>query len=120
MNSQSILLIDDDANFCTSVQLALEDRGHRPQIADNAHKGIEMFAVHLDSETPFDLILTDMRMPLRTGQPEDEPSMYVCLGLVFIDLHKHQLSVACAGLWPPVVWQNGQPLSLKLILTQIF
>lgn len=72
MNQHQILLIDDDATFRTSVQFELEDLGHRIQTADDAHSGIQCFAERLASGEPFDLILTDMRMPLAAGQPEDE------------------------------------------------
>jgi DNA-binding NtrC family response regulator len=50
----------------------LEDLGHSVQTASDVHSGLQLFAEHLTSDEPFDLVLTDMRMPLSEGQPEDE------------------------------------------------
>ena len=80
MSQHNILLIDDDLTFRTSVQFELEDLGHRIQTAGDAHSGVQCFAEKLASGEPFDLVLTDMRMPLAKGQPENESG-----GLAIID-----------------------------------
>ena len=54
----SILLVDDEPSARSTMALLLRKRGHRVREAEGVMSAIEA----LDRE-PFDLVLTDLRMP---------------------------------------------------------
>jgi len=54
---QTILLIDDDADFRASVTSVLQSSGYRVDAAASAHEGLEKIAAH-----PPDLIILDVIM----------------------------------------------------------
>ncbi len=58
----NILLVDDDADFCTVLTHELADLGYRVASAPN---GVSGFQTVLDA--PVDLILLDWNMPQRGG-----------------------------------------------------
>jgi DNA-binding NtrC family response regulator len=57
-----LLLIDDDPNTLASLARAFRMAGHEASVCDNAMRAVEM----IRSE-PFDLILSDVVMPGKTG-----------------------------------------------------
>jgi DNA-binding NtrC family response regulator len=57
-----LLLIDDDPNTLASLSRAFRLAGHEATVCDNANRAIEL----LQSQ-PFDLILSDVVMPNKTG-----------------------------------------------------
>ncbi|MGL1933425.1 MAG: response regulator [Fibrobacterales bacterium] len=59
---KTIILIDDDSSILFSVQAYLEDCGYQIFTATNGRAGCEL----IDSQAA-DLIITDMRMPEKTG-----------------------------------------------------
>ena len=65
MRSQSlrILLIDDNRHGLIARRSVLEELGHKVSVAPGGQDGIDQFAA-----TPFDVVVTDYRMPGVTGQ----------------------------------------------------
>src|SRR5450432_833688 len=67
-NSQShsaharILLVDDNANGLAARRTVLEELGHHIVTAANGSDALEQFAAH-----PFDLVVTDYKMPRMDG-----------------------------------------------------
>lgn len=57
-----ILVVDDDADICSSLEQVLRGMGHFPQVASNAPDALELVA----SRHP-DLILLDLRLPGMDG-----------------------------------------------------
>ncbi len=57
-----ILLIDDDVNLNRVIRYQLEKQGYRVEVAFNGKEGLALF-----NEKPFDVVLTDIRMPDISG-----------------------------------------------------
>ena len=57
-----ILLIDDEHGTRRTLQLALENAGHSVALAEDGDDGLA-----LDVELTFDIVVTDMLMPGRSG-----------------------------------------------------
>jgi len=55
-------LIDDNRDGLLVRRALLEEQGYRVQIATNGEEGLEIF-----NGAPFDVVVTDYRMPLMTG-----------------------------------------------------
>ena len=79
-----ILIVDDETNTLASLARAFRIAGHEATVCDNAAKALELARTRA-----FDLILSDVVMPLRDG-----------LSLLE-DLHQ-------AGVDSPVVMMSGQ------------
>jgi DNA-binding response OmpR family regulator len=57
-----ILLLDDDRDLREAVRTILEEAGHLVNDAPDGKSGIEMYR-----EAPSDIVITDIRMPEKTG-----------------------------------------------------
>ena len=57
-----ILIIDDDEQFRTMLQITLKQEGYEVHATGDALKGIRSI-----EETPFDLVVTDIIMPGKDG-----------------------------------------------------
>ena len=79
-----ILIVDDEANTLASLSRAFRLAGHEATVCDNAARALE-----LAKTRPFDLILSDVVMPVRDGL------------LLLEDLKN-------AGVAAPVVMMSGQ------------
>jgi PAS domain S-box-containing protein len=64
----AILYIDDDALMRESLKEILEKDGHRVRVADSGQAGLEIFRTAITGSTPFDVVITDMGMPLMDGK----------------------------------------------------
>lgn len=62
MKNASVLIADDDRDFAESLGLAIEVKGHRPQLAFGGRQALEEYA-----KNGFDLCLLDIKMPDMTG-----------------------------------------------------
>jgi two-component system nitrogen regulation response regulator NtrX len=62
MNAADILIVDDEANTLASLARAFRLAGHEATVCDNAARALE-----LAKSRPFDLILSDVVMPVRDG-----------------------------------------------------
>jgi DNA-binding NtrC family response regulator len=58
-----ILVVDDEVNLCDVLSMLLEDDGYEVATAENGKKAIEI----LDAGAIPDLIISDLKMPLRDG-----------------------------------------------------
>ncbi|WP_300296792.1 response regulator [Ferrovibrio sp.] len=57
-----ILVIDDNAEFCSILQAHLTTNGHRVEITQDGDHGLRLL-----EDGRFDLVLTDILMPQRDG-----------------------------------------------------
>jgi CheY-like chemotaxis protein len=58
-----ILLVDDNADGLLVRRLLLEELGYSVQVAVNGEEGLKLFEA-----APFDVVVTDFRMPLMDGK----------------------------------------------------
>lgn len=58
----NILLIDDDSDCLEDLVSALEPAGHRCDKYNHPVKALEMYGCH-----PYDVVITDMKMPVMNG-----------------------------------------------------
>jgi CheY-like chemotaxis protein len=63
-----ILIVDDDPLILRSLQDALEKDGHLIGVADGGQAGIDKFRFEQQSNTPFDMVITDLGMPHVDGR----------------------------------------------------
>ncbi len=63
-----ILVVDDDILLRTSLQNALRGDGHLVTVADGGKAGIECFQAALLRAEPFEVVVTDLGMPLVDGR----------------------------------------------------
>ena len=61
-NPTSVLIVDDDANFCGTLSKVLEKKGYAAIAAENGRRAIEIV-----KEKPVDVILMDVKMPVMGG-----------------------------------------------------
>ncbi len=62
-DSLRILLIDDNLHGLVARRAVLEQQGHKVSVAASGQEGLDLFA-----EQPFDVVVTDYRMPGLNGQ----------------------------------------------------
>ncbi|MEW5723197.1 MAG: sigma-54 dependent transcriptional regulator [Thermodesulfobacteriota bacterium] len=62
MPPRPILVVDDEPNMRTALFEALTRQGHAVDLAENGEEALEKFRDH-----PFDLVITDVRMPRLDG-----------------------------------------------------
>lgn len=60
--SEKILIIDDESRMCDSLAELLEGSGYRVQTTQSAPSAVELL-----KQEPFDLVITDIKMPELTG-----------------------------------------------------
>ena len=61
-NRGNILVVDDDASMRTALSESLESCGYSVESADNGYDAVQKF-----KEQPFEVVITDMRMPQMGG-----------------------------------------------------
>lgn len=62
-----ILLVDDEADFLFSVSVVLRKNGFRVDMAENGNEAMLKILEARKKEDPFDLLITDIRMPGMSG-----------------------------------------------------
>ena len=63
MCDRTILIVDDEADFVTSLVELLQDEGYSVRTAANGREAME----HLGSGSPPCLVILDLRMPVMSG-----------------------------------------------------
>jgi signal transduction histidine kinase/ActR/RegA family two-component response regulator/HAMP domain-containing protein len=63
-----ILYIDDEPLLRELLKEMLERDGHKVQVSDNGHSGIEIFRHARQRGHPFDVVITDLGMPYVDGR----------------------------------------------------
>ena len=61
-SQRSVLIVDDDANCCSTLSRILEKKGYAATIAESGMRAIELV-----KGKPFDVILMDIKMPIMNG-----------------------------------------------------
>ena len=64
-----VLVVDDEAESRTVIRRMLEDEGFRVEEADSGEAGLKIIQARSE---PFDLVLTDLSMPLIDGREVSE------------------------------------------------
>ena len=59
---EKILVVDDQVSFCNHIQAVLEMEGYRAVVTHNAEQALAKLSLQ-----PFDILLTDMKMPGTDG-----------------------------------------------------
>jgi DNA-binding response OmpR family regulator len=62
MQTNNVLVIDDERDLLESLQIVLQMHGFKPFLAENVHKGLDFLAQH-----PIDIILCDVSLPDMSG-----------------------------------------------------
>jgi CheY-like chemotaxis protein len=91
--SRRILVVDDDEQIRELLATALEGDGHTVDGARDGSEALSMLEVH-----PYDLVLSDLHMPLVDG-----PSLYETLR------NRHRFPVRFATKLPRVIFMTGNP-----------
>jgi len=63
MRSLRVLVVDDDPSLLESLRIALLDEGHKVTTASGGQAGIDTFRAAQKSGKPYDVVITDLRMP---------------------------------------------------------
>ena len=61
-DAMKILLTEDDANLRFVLQMWLEQKGHRPDTANNGKEALDCLKKH-----KYDILISDVNMPLMNG-----------------------------------------------------
>jgi CheY-like chemotaxis protein len=88
-----ILVVDDDEQIRELLATALQEDGHTVDGARDGSEALSMLEVH-----PYDLVLSDLHMPLVDG-----PSLYETLR------NRHHFPVRFATKLPRVIFMTGNP-----------
>jgi CheY-like chemotaxis protein len=62
-----ILIVDDEKDFLFSASLALRKAGYDVMVEENPVKAVDVALEAFRGENPFDLVVTDLRMPVMSG-----------------------------------------------------
>ena len=62
-----ILYIEDEKDIANLCQIFLHRKGHSVTMTVNGQAGIDAYMREFSSGTPFDLVITDYRMPIKCG-----------------------------------------------------
>ena len=65
--TKQILLADDELTFRKALSGILEDEGYEVTVVSNGKEALEDIITHSENGEPYDLLLTDIRMPMMTG-----------------------------------------------------
>jgi DNA-binding response OmpR family regulator len=68
VRSLRVLLIDDDPSLIESLRSALQDEGHKVTAAGGGQAGVDAFGEAHKAGKPFDIVITDLRMPYVDGR----------------------------------------------------
>jgi CheY-like chemotaxis protein len=68
MRRLRILLVDDDPVLIKSLADTLQEDGHLVTATPGGQAGIDAFGAGLNSEHPFDIVITDLGMPHVDGR----------------------------------------------------
>jgi DNA-binding response OmpR family regulator len=62
-----VLLVDDDPLILDSIAEVLAFDGHEVAVASNGRAALDCFSAALATESPFEVVVTDLGMPLLNG-----------------------------------------------------
>lgn len=67
MSNKHILIVEDEPGIRKALQLIFASKGFTVGIATDGKAGLEAYLEAADSDTPVDLIITDIQMPRMNG-----------------------------------------------------
>ena len=67
MKNPHILIVDDDTDLTSSMNLILTSRGYRTSVADNGAQALDLLRKWCEQDALPDLVLTDLKMPVMDG-----------------------------------------------------
>ena len=62
-----ILVIDDEESISSTLGMLLEASGFTVRTAADGKAGVDLYMAELATGTPFGLVITDFRMPIKPG-----------------------------------------------------
>ncbi|HEX6638726.1 MAG TPA: response regulator [Steroidobacteraceae bacterium] len=62
-----VLLVDDDPLILDSIAEVLSFDGHDVAVASNGQAALDCFSAALDTSSPFEVVVTDLGMPMVNG-----------------------------------------------------
>lgn len=62
-----VLLVDDDPLILESLATVMSQDGHAVTVASNGQAALDCFSAAIDTASPFDVVVTDLGMPLVNG-----------------------------------------------------
>jgi DNA-binding response OmpR family regulator len=62
-----VLLVDDDPLILDSIAEVLSFDGHDVAVASNGQAALDCFSAALDTASPFEVVVTDLGMPVVSG-----------------------------------------------------
>jgi two-component system cell cycle sensor histidine kinase/response regulator CckA len=65
---ESVLVVDDEAPLRAFLQEALTAYGYQVTLAENGLQALDHFHGAIDGQSPFDLVLLDLAMPVMRGE----------------------------------------------------
>jgi DNA-binding NtrC family response regulator len=100
-----ILIVDDDPGILNAFRIGLRSAGHQSATAGNGRHALDLIESSMKSGMPFDLLVTDLRMPKMDGLSLIRQSKEICPGLQCIlmtaygdeDLAKKVLALGRCG-----------------------
>jgi len=63
-----VLYVEDDEDLLNETSEIFEDYFHTVITASNGKEGIELYKKHYELNEPFDLVITDLTMPIMSGE----------------------------------------------------
>jgi len=67
MKNPHVLIVDDDTDLTSSLNLILTSRGYRTSVADNGAQALDLLRKWCEQDALPDLVLTDLKMPVMDG-----------------------------------------------------
>jgi DNA-binding NtrC family response regulator len=100
-----ILIVDDEPGVLNALRVGLASAGHLSSTAGNGQEALDLLQSSIKSGEPFDLLVTDLRMPKMGGLELIRQSKQVCPGVPCIlmtaygnqDLQKSLLALGGCG-----------------------
>lgn len=106
-----ILIIEDEKEIANQWRLFLEGQGHIVRTASDGESGLYHYRRSLGDEAPFDLVITDYRMPLKNGAKVIEE---------ILTLKPDQIIILATAYNMDLAREEGIPRNKVSILTKPF
>lgn len=65
--NEKILIVDDEAEILRTLKFALRSHNYTVVTANNGQEALDTILSHIDQNNPFDLVITDIEMPIMKG-----------------------------------------------------
>lgn len=106
--TETILLVDDEPNIATTYKMILESLGYRVDAMTQPTEALELFRA---DPFRFDLVMTDMSMPVLTGKE---------LAVKIMDIRSDIPVILCTGFTPGKDEMQAEALGITILVKPIF